>query len=254
MIPARVGANLATVANSGVGVGAILYVLAGNKVWAMLLIVIGIGFDGLDGLLSRRAKSSPRGFGRLADSLADGITFGLAPASLVLVHTANTSAWAPWSGEAWIAGGVLAGLAVARLTYFTLRAYQLPFFLGAPTPQTALAVILIVLFWDVPGFFGVAPTVVILAVTAAAIGMILPVRFPKVRQNSPIRLVTGLTAGAIALTLIPLQFFPTVGSWPYRLAFVAALASAVGVALYYVWGPLTVPTAGDPTPEVSIDV
>ena len=91
----RVAANLATLANALLGVGAILYVLGGNKLWAMLLIACALGFDGLDGMFSRRSPNPAGLFGRVADSIADGITFGLAPAFLIAVHTSNVGTWQP---------------------------------------------------------------------------------------------------------------------------------------------------------------
>src|SRR5579862_5652503 len=111
----RTAANLATAANGVLGVGAILYLLAGNPLWAMLLIASGIAFDGLDGLLSRRSPRGPGTFGRVADSVADAITFGLAPALLVAYHSDHASIWAGWSTAALVVGAAVAVLAIARL-------------------------------------------------------------------------------------------------------------------------------------------
>ena len=132
----RVAANLATLANALLGVGAILYVLAGNKLWAMLLIACALGFDGLDGMFSRRSPHPSSGpFGRVADSIADGITFGVAPAFLIAVHTADVSTWQPYEPYALaLAIGYLAA-AFARLTYFTARATPARTSSGCPRPR-----------------------------------------------------------------------------------------------------------------------
>ncbi|MGC2035627.1 MAG: CDP-alcohol phosphatidyltransferase family protein [Thermoplasmata archaeon] len=251
---ARVGANLATLANGVLGIGAILYVLAGNPYWAMLLIVSGIAFDGLDGLLSRRAKSPSGSFGRIADSIADAVTFGLAPASLLIVHTVNSSAWSPYYPWTLIVGVLVAVLAIARLIYFTWRGHQLPYFLGAPTPQTALAIIVILLLGDAPGFWGTLPVFVLIATLVVTLLMVLPIRFPKVRRGSPIRWAMTLTAIALVIAIIPIQFFPRPGSPLYLLAEVATLASGAGVAVYYLWGPLTVRSSVPPREEVAAHV
>ena len=121
----RVGANLATLANGLLGVGAVLYTLAGNKVWALLLIAMAIGFDGLDGILSRRSLRPPSRFGRVADSVADATTFGLAPAVLLAVHTSNGATWAPFAGATTAVA--IARLAVPVLVKVTVMALLVEF-------------------------------------------------------------------------------------------------------------------------------
>ena len=239
----RVLANLATLGNGLLGVAAILYTLAGNPVWAMLLIVIAIGLDGADGLLSRRSARPSGAFGRVADSVADAVTFGLAPAFLIAVHTANSAAWHPYAAAALGAAGLYAAAAIARLVYFTARGFQRPYFLGVPSPQAALAVVVALLFHDTPAFQSVQPIGVLVGVAAIAVLMVVPIPYPKIRRGSTLRGPMAVTALAAALTLVPLQFRPPVGSPLYDLAYAAALVLLVGVASYYVAGPFTVPRA-----------
>lgn len=236
----RVYANLATLANAVLGVGAVLYVLAGNKLWAMLLIACAIGFDGLDGIFSRRSASGPSRFGRVADSVADAVTFGAAPAFLIAVHTGDVNLWAPWETLALVVAAGYLAAAVARLAYFTTRAFQHPYFLGVPTPQAALAVTVAVLFHDTPAIAGVAPVGLLVGATAIAVLMVAPVPYPKVRRGSPMRWPMAATAVAAALALVPLQFRPAPGSPADAFAVAAAVAFLVGVASYYVLGPFTV--------------
>lgn len=243
----RVGANLATTANGVLGVGAILYTVAGNPLWAMLLVASGIAFDGLDGLLSRRSPRGPGAFGRVADSLADAVTFGLAPAFLVADHTDHAAIWASSLPAALAVGILVAVLAIARLIYFTVRGFQLPYFLGAPTPQTALGIISAALFLEIPGFLGVYPVAFLGVVALLAIVMVVPVPFPKIRRGSALRPVATVTALAIAVSLLILQFRPAAGAPLYWLAEIAALVATLGTAAYYLAGPWTVPRpAGSP--------
>ncbi len=233
----RVGANLATLANGLLGVGAILYTLAGNPVWAMLLIAGAIGFDGLDGILSRRSPAPAARFGRVADSVADGVTFGLAPAFLIAVHPASAAAWTPWEPLAVALAAAYFVSATARLTYFTARAHELPHFRGVPTPESALALIVVLLFHDVPAFQSVQPIAVLTGVAILTVMMVVPVPYPKVRRGSsfrPVAVATGVLAG---LALVPLQFRPAPGTALYQLADAASLGLLVGVASYYLLGP-----------------
>ncbi len=231
------GANLATLANGALGVGAILYTLAGNKLWAMLLIACAIGFDGLDGLLSRRSPKPSGLFGRIADSAADGTTFGLAPAFLIAVHTGNVATWAPWEPVAVGLAAVYFAAAVARLAYFTARAHQHPYFLGVPTPESALALIVALLFHDTPAFQSVQPIGLLTGVAVLSVMMVVPVAYPKVRRGSPFRFVAIATGVLAGLALVPLQFRPAPGSALYLFADIASLGLLVGVACYYLLGP-----------------
>ena len=239
----RVLANLATLANATLGVGAILYVLAGNKLWAMLLVACAIGFDGWDGVLSRRSTVPPSPFGRVADSVADAVSFGVAPAFLIAVHTSDTATWQPWEPLAIALAVVYLAAAIARLTYFTARAYQRPYFLGAPTPQSALALIVALLFHDTPAFQTVQPIGVLVAVSALATLMVVPVPFPKIRRGAVLRLPMVVTAVAAALALVPLQFQLARGSALYEFAYGASVVLLIGVASYYLLGPFTVARA-----------
>ena len=244
---ARVGANLATLANAVLGIGAILYILAGNKLWAMLLIGCGVGFDGLDGLLSRRAAGPPSSVGRVLDSVADAITFGLAPGALVAVHTQQSSLWAPWYPYPLLVGVLIAGLALARLVYFTWRGWQRPHFVGASTPQNALAVVVLLLFFDAPAFGGTNPLAVIVVGTFLALLMISPIPYPKLRRGMSLRWVMIGTAVALGISLVPLQFRPSAGTPFYLLGEIAAAAAGLGLGIYYVIGP----RAARATPSVS---
>lgn len=236
----RVAANGATVANALVGVGAVAYILLGNPLFATLLIAIGVGFDGLDGLLSRRAPSAGSGvFGRVADSVADAITFGLAPALLIGDHQLQAYDWASVALAAALVGALYFALAVARLVYFTLHGYQRSYFLGVPTPQSALAIVWLSAAFFVPAFFGVQTTTFLALATVVALLMVVPLPFPKVRRGSAWRLPSAVTAVAAALMLVPLQFRPGTGSLLFDVAFAAGAVMAVGLLGYYLLGPWT---------------
>ncbi len=236
----RLAANLATLGNAALGVGAIAYVLAGNPIWAMLLIASAIAFDGIDGIFSRRSASAPAAFGRYADSVADAVSFGLAPAFLIAVHTADVSTWAPYATATFAVAAAYLVAAVARLTYFTTHAFRHPYFLGVPTPQSALALIVVLLFHDTPAFQTVQPIAVLVGTSAIALLMVVPIPFPKIRREATLRLPMAATAVALVVALVPLQFRPAPGSPLYLVALVASFVLLVGVASYYLIGPFTV--------------
>lgn len=108
--------------------------------WALLFIVIGAVFDFLDGLAARMLHSySP--LGKDLDSLADDISFGLAPAAVVF------SLFREMPYPLWMAGvascfpylafliAVFSGL---RLAKFNNDTRQTTSFIGLPVPANAL--------------------------------------------------------------------------------------------------------------------
>ncbi len=242
----RLAANVATLANGLLGVGAVLYTLAGNKPWAMLLIACAIGFDGLDGMLSRRSRRPASRFGAIADSVADAISFGLAPAVLLIVHTSDVGTWAPYAVLTTTVGVGYLLAAVARLSYFTARVHDLPHFLGVPSPESALAVVALVLFHDTPGYAGVQPIGVLVGGLVLAVLMVVPIPYPKIRRGSELRLPAAFTAVLAAVALVPLQFHPGAATPLAVVARIAAYGVLAGVAVYYVLGPFTVDRATPP--------
>ena len=74
--------NSITCCNLVSGCIATVYALAGNAETALLWIIIGAVFDFYDGMAARLLHvSSP--IGKELDSLADDITFGMAPSAII---------------------------------------------------------------------------------------------------------------------------------------------------------------------------
>lgn len=107
---------------------------------AMTFIIAGAVFDFFDGFVARLLKvSSP--IGKELDSLADDITFGLAPAAIVfsLFHTLHYPSWMD-SIVAYIpyTAFLIAAFSALRLAKFNLDERQSSSFIGMPTPANAL--------------------------------------------------------------------------------------------------------------------
>ena len=75
--------NALTLSNMTMGMIAIIFAVDGEYFIASLLILVGALFDRYDGKLARRFNSSSE-LGKEMDSLADMITFGVAPAIIAL--------------------------------------------------------------------------------------------------------------------------------------------------------------------------
>lgn len=77
-------ANILTALNLLCGVGAIIFSLSGRLDWAVYLIGCAAIFDFLDGFVARLTKSNSL-MGKQLDSLADLVSFGVAPGILMFV-------------------------------------------------------------------------------------------------------------------------------------------------------------------------
>lgn len=131
--------NLLTLANLLCGSFAVVSALTyGNLSLAFGLIVLAAVFDFLDGFAARLLhQSSP--IGLQLDSLADDITFGLAPSTVLFVLYGRMHTHLLPDAE-WIAGVVFlfAAFAALRLARFNIDDTQRDEFLGLPSPAAAL--------------------------------------------------------------------------------------------------------------------
>ena len=74
--------TLLTIGNMYCGLLSVVYTINGEYQLAAWMILLGLLFDGSDGHIARLTKSTSN-FGKELDSLADVVTFGVAPAVLV---------------------------------------------------------------------------------------------------------------------------------------------------------------------------
>lgn len=133
--------NVLTLSNLLCGILAIyfLYDLEGSTIPILpsLLIIAGAIFDFFDGFTARALKvSSP--IGKELDSLADVVTFGLAP-SLITVELLKTQAsFSDSSSLICLIPLFMALMSAYRLAKFNIDERQSTSFIGLPTPANAL--------------------------------------------------------------------------------------------------------------------
>lgn len=116
------------------------FAFAGNIKVALLFIIIGAVFDFFDGMLARLLNvSSP--IGKELDSLADVITFGLAPSTIIFsqLHMMSYPTFLePLRDYLPYAAFIMAAFSALRLAKFNLDERQASGFIGLPTPANAL--------------------------------------------------------------------------------------------------------------------
>ncbi len=138
--------NLITSLNLAAGFAAIISIFNGNPISAAWIIIAAMIFDFLDGFASRLLKAYSD-LGKELDSLADMVSFGVAPGLLIfeLLRT-GTAMGGTWLKHMSVCTGALfAVCAGLRLARFNIDSTQKSSFKGLPTPAAAMAVISIIL-------------------------------------------------------------------------------------------------------------
>lgn len=103
----------------------------GAFIWAFVFILAGAVFDFFDGLSARWLKV-PSPIGIQLDSLADDITFGLAPSMMLFCWLKPILGW--WAVLALL----MAAFSAIRLAKFNVDERQHDSFIGLATPANAL--------------------------------------------------------------------------------------------------------------------
>ena len=126
--------SLFTVANLFCGYSCVVYSTRGDFDTAALFIGIAMVLDTLDGFFARLTNSQTA-FGMELDSLADVVSFGLAPAILAFT-------WGLWPLKrlGWAAGFIYVTATAMRLARFNIQTSAVTdkrYFVGMPSPAAA---------------------------------------------------------------------------------------------------------------------
>lgn len=131
--------NIITCCNVICGSMAIFFALSGEVGIACLCIILGAVFDFFDGMTARALHISGP-IGKELDSLADMVSFGLAPTVLayqiIRSFVGPSTLWV--SGMAFFCCAVMAAFSALRLAKFNCDERQSLSFIGLPTPANAI--------------------------------------------------------------------------------------------------------------------
>jgi CDP-diacylglycerol--serine O-phosphatidyltransferase len=144
--------NLITAMCLLMGCLSIVYAFQGRLMVAAVLIFIAGVFDFCDGLAARLLNAGSE-FGKMLDSLADAVSFGVAPAA-IMFQLLSQALYGSFMGSAEINIGmvsflellvlssafVIAIFSVLRLAKFNLDERQTHYFMGVPTPANAFLI------------------------------------------------------------------------------------------------------------------
>jgi CDP-diacylglycerol--serine O-phosphatidyltransferase len=219
--------NFITSLNLGSGFLAIIFAGNGDLFTASWLIVAAMIFDFLDGF-SARLLHAYSDVGKELDSLADVVSFGVAPA-LIIFHLLNESLFksVPLTFRAdvlnlailYLVSAGMPVCAALRLAVFNIDETQSATFKGLPTPANAIAVISVVLAANYSGseiFSSLTASPVFLVSLAVILSLLMVSRIPllslkvsnlKFKGNEGRYILTGLiliSFGVLGISAAPL--------------------------------------------------
>ena len=203
------------------GITAIKFAIDAQWNAAVLAIIFAMVFDMLDGRAARFLGADTR-FGAQLDSLADLVSFGVAPGVLIYLWSLSRMGTA-----GWIAALIFCTCSAIRLARFNVQSVRdegssehNPYFTGLPTPAAAGLLILPMLLsfqfgqalFNEPLISGA-----MIAISASLMVSRLPT--PSIKYMTPVRLYRVLVwclVGLVAASLV---------TWPWA-------TMIVGMAIY----------------------
>ncbi|MCV2488720.1 CDP-diacylglycerol--serine O-phosphatidyltransferase [Geodermatophilus sp. YIM 151500] len=219
--------SLFTLANMLCGFAAILVSIRGAYTLAAVLIGLSVFFDIADGAVARLVGAVTP-FGLQFDSLADLVSFGLAPA--LLAFTLFSQGRDEWDPLGWLACFLWVACAAIRLARFNTTidpTADKRYFVGMPSPGAA-GVVLASVFAFGDQMQGRDRLWVLLVVAVPAALMVSTIRFRSFRSLVSPR--NGRPYGLVAAVLVLVVGFS-----------VAPVVTGCALAYSYLLAPVLVP-------------
>jgi CDP-diacylglycerol--serine O-phosphatidyltransferase len=203
------------------GITAIRFALDGNWSAAVAAIIFAMLFDMLDGRAARFLGADTR-FGAQLDSLADLVSFGVAPGVLVFMWSLSRM-----GNAGWVAALIFCACSAIRLARFNVQSVRdegsspaNPYFTGLPTPAAAgLLLLPMLLSFQLGGEIFRNPLFTLAMVAVASSLMVSQLPTPSIKYMRPARqhrLIVWAFVGVLAGFMI---------TWPW-------ITLTVGMVIY----------------------
>ncbi len=239
--------NLITTGSLFAGFYAIAAAMDGRFHAAAWAIFIALVLDGLDGRIARLTKTTS-GFGVQYDSLADLVSFGVAPALLVYL-------WAlkPYQQFGWVAAFLFVVCGALRLARFNVQqgSFDPRYFNGLPIPAAAMQIATAVAFYYEIGEWApekhIYILVMIYVLSFLMVSNVKYISFKKVElfRRHPFHTLVGLV-----LIFVVIAAAPNFMGFLVMVVYVAS--GPISTYMYYRHPAVTEKGEGDiPTPKPS---
>jgi len=208
--------NAITAAALCSGLTGIRFAINGNWQMALFAIILAGMLDGIDGRIARLLKAQSR-FGAELDSLADSLSFGMAPALVIFLWSLQDL---PRFG--WFASLAFALCCVLRLARFNAQIdveeqphKSVGFLTGVPAPVGAGLAFLPMYLWIASGEaifrHPVLVALWLVAIAALMISNLATLSWTSIRPRRTIRLEAIALAGLVAAALLTEPWWTLVG-------------------------------------------
>jgi len=196
--------NLFTAGGIFSGVMSLIMSSEGKFDYAAWFILIALVFDGLDGRVARMTNTTSR-FGLEFDSLADIVSFGVAPAMLIYQHCGSD-----FGRFGIVVSGLYIVFGAIRLARFnvTTSENEPSVFIGVPIPTAAVFISVLVLLYDKYNLSICLP--LLLATLLVAVLMVSNIRYPSFKKidlekANFIKVLVGLVVTASLIFIYPIE-------------------------------------------------
>ncbi|MFD2114991.1 CDP-diacylglycerol--serine O-phosphatidyltransferase [Paenibacillus yanchengensis] len=184
--------SLFTIGNLFLGIIAIIMVFNGDTPMAVMMIIIAMLLDGVDGRIAR-ALNAQSEFGKELDSLADVVSFGAAPAFIMYVVAFQDM----YSPAAWIITALFPICGALRLARFNVITSNAGYFIGLPIPAAGSVLATLSLFSD-----SIPLGILVLATVVLALLMVSTVRYPNFKRVGISKTALWLVPIVIIVSLV----------------------------------------------------
>jgi CDP-diacylglycerol--serine O-phosphatidyltransferase len=170
--------SLFTTGNVFCGFYAFIAVFNDQYYLAAWAIVVALIFDVLDGRIARMTKTTSA-FGAQYDSLADVISFGMAPAFLAYCWVMK-----PFDRVGWMAAFLFLLCAALRLARFNITKPDVKgdHFTGLPTPAAAAVIASLIIGFEDLFASRINPMVMVAVVYGLAFLMVSNIKYPAMKR------------------------------------------------------------------------
>ena len=193
---------------------AILMVIDNHLTLASLCILVALVFDSVDGWVARKLERKDYfGFGKNMDSLADVVSFGVAPAAILYSLSSGMSDWSGYLVTIVCLIVLVCGM--LRLARYNVIADRIQYkgFIGLPIPCAAL----ILSTYYLSGLFNITIACILMVFTSYL--MISTIRFPKFDNIY----LLGIGALMILILISPINIYLYGVNLPALIIFVICL-------------------------------
>jgi CDP-diacylglycerol--serine O-phosphatidyltransferase len=192
---------------------------------ACLSLLFAAVFDTFDGMIARQLNATSE-FGKEYDSLADMVTFGVAPA--VLVYAWGLHVFEKLGGGIAFLFTAAVSLRLARFNVITGKS-DYRYFVGLPSPAGALTLAAMIFYAPAPVTDRRFAIIVMLVTIFTAFAMVSPIRW-RSQKGLALQKERSLMYFVILALILGLAF-----RWPREFWFVLAICYLVSGPLMKLW-------------------